>query len=82
MRHYDFPVEYNIPIPEKGDYKRKYSFRLLKQVGMSFLVPCSDEEWRRLSNCLTASIAHASYKTGWRFTMRRIPGGIRVWRIA
>lgn len=81
MKHYDFPIEYDIPLPEKGDYKRRYPWRELKKVGTSFLVPCSEEEAEKLSNSLTRSSNWASYKTGWQFTMRRILGGIRVWRI-
>ena len=81
MRHYDFEVEYNIPIPPKGDYKRRYPFHLLRKVNMSFFVPCDVLECEKLTNSLTRSINHASYKTGWRFTMRRVEEGIRVWRI-
>lgn len=80
MKHCDFPVEYNIPIPPKGDYKRRYSFRALKIVGMSFMVPCEEMDAQKLWNTLTRSASWHSYKTGWVFTMRRIIGGIRIWR--
>ena len=81
MSHCDFRVEYNVPLPPKGDYKRRYPFHLLNRAGMSFIVPCTDDQARQLSNSLTKSIHWASYKTGWRFTMRRVLGGIRIWRI-
>lgn len=79
--HYEFEVEYHIPLPVKGDYRRRYPFRELKQVGCSFMVPCDVLGMEKMWNTLTRSQHWASYKTGWKFTMRRVLGGIRIWRI-
>lgn len=81
LRHYDFPLEYDVPIPPKQDVKRRYPFKALTKKGMSFMVPCDPMDLRKLWNSLTRSAAWASTKTGWKFTMRQILGGIRVWRI-
>ena len=81
MKHLEFPVEYGVPLPSKGDYKRRYPFRELKIVGASFLVPCDDEAIQRLWNSLNRCAHWHGCKTGWKFTLRRILGGIRVWRV-
>ena len=76
-----FEIESNIPVPAIKPGRPKYPFRQLA-VSESFLVPCGDYEKPEAMNSLTSCRAHAQRKTGWKFVMRSVTGGIRVWRIA
>lgn len=82
-------VEANVVIPEYGlGRKRKYPWLQLNPVcgepprGDSFLVECDFGDSERVWNSLTSCRASITYRTGRKFTMRRVHGGIRVWRIA
>ena len=71
----DFKVEKGIPVPPR---QARYPFREMK-VGESFFVPCTDEEKARIQNRLTNSCAKArGFGT---FTVRRVEGGVRAWKI-
>ncbi len=75
-------IERFIPIPTKRGCMAKYPLRKLV-VSESFLVPCDDTAGatQRLYNSLTSCAAGIERSTGYLFTMRRVKGGIRVWRI-
>lgn len=75
----EFPVEHNIPMPPRNDFKRRYSFRKL-HVRDSFLVPCEPCEIDATWNSLTSCKRWATRQTGFTFEMRRVLDGIRVWR--
>ena len=68
-------IEKNIPIPEK---RRTYPLDEL-DIGDSFLVQVPKEEIKSARNKLSASVSNAS-KTGSKFTVRVVDGGLRVWR--
>lgn len=86
--HHPVPVTETIrlekfhQIPGKSGCKAKYPWRLMG-VGTDFLARCGDEpaEIKKKFNSLTSCIANARRQTGFRFRMRRVPGGIRVWRV-
>ena len=75
-----FDIERNVPLPPVKIGKPKYPFQKLA-ISESFLVPCGDYEKPEAMNSLTSCRAHAQRKTGWKFAMRSVKGGIRVWRI-
>lgn len=69
--------EQGIPIPPRkgGSGKpRKYPWHDLA-VGESFLLPKS-------YRCSRGSISQYAWRTGYVFTSRAVPDGVRVWRIA
>ena len=71
----DFKVEKGIPFPR---VRLRYPFREMK-VGDSFFMPCADEEKRRIARRLSSTTSNP--KNGGRFTVRRVEGGVRVWKI-
>lgn len=76
---YQGPIETNVPPPGlKGS--RKYQWDELK-VGQSFLVYCARDEKRRLWDSLTSCRRNAQARTGFRFEMRGVEKGIRIWRM-
>lgn len=75
-----FEIEQGVPIPPRGSGRSvaKYPFRHLK-IGESFFVPCGDaQEAARIRQ----SIANCTpIHRPARFTVRRVEGGVRAWRI-
>jgi hypothetical protein len=73
-------IENGIPIP-KQKRKRKTLYPLADLgVGQSFFVACAPERSRKLITSLGSSAKNQANKTGRRFTLRTVEGGIRVWR--
>ena len=70
----EFKIETGIPIPPPQTGGGRYPWRKMK-VGDSFLVPGKTQKtWNGVS---------AAHKmTGFKFTVRTVEGGVRVWRIA
>jgi hypothetical protein len=75
-----FPVEHGIPIPPRWEFKRRYPFRKL-HVRDSFFVPCEPQELKDRWNSLASSVRWATIQTGFKFAVRQVDGGLRVWRI-
>lgn len=75
------PIQPFIPIPTRGHRPAKYKLRDMI-VSASFLVRCEKNAAviTKLSNSLTSCISSVEKRTGRRFTMRRMDGGIRIWR--
>ena len=70
------------PIKGRGGRKPKYPWRMLGING-NFLVPWyRNEPVQKLWNSLTSCKANAQRKTGFKFELHRVPGGIRVWRVS
>lgn len=78
----DFAVDQYIPIPDSHAGRRKYNWHELNVQG-SFLVRCEDNKVarKRCYNTLTSCKTSAERTTGFKFVLRRWPGGVRVWRI-
>jgi hypothetical protein len=70
-----YAVETNIPIPAPRKPDTRYPFKEL-EVGYSFLVHDGNIRSVR-SRCSQVKLA-----TGHKFTVRKVQGGVRVWRIA
>lgn len=68
-------IEKGVPLPETLSSRRKYKL-LEMEVGDSFLIPgmktCSD---------IGATLRNAALTAGFKFTTRKLPEGVRVWRI-
>jgi hypothetical protein len=75
-----FPIDRGIPLPKRQNGYHKYPFQRMK-VGESFMVACADFETQQLMNSLTSCARWAGFKTGFKFAQRKIPGGVRVWRV-
>lgn len=80
-----YKLQSNVPIPSrvvKTRRKTKYPFEQM-QIGMSFLVPKKDADnnMPRLMARVGAATALAKKKFGFKFTLRRLPDGVRVWRV-
>lgn len=74
-------IETNVPFEaSKGGRKPRYPWKTLAVKG-SFVVRCHSLEVKRVMNGLTSCRAYAQKVTGFRFSMRTIPAGIRVWRV-
>lgn len=75
-------VEDNIPIPVKGNSRRKFKFEKLEKIGQSFLTPCGIADNKRTTNLIYACFHQfeAKYQTGIEITCRAVKGGIRTWR--
>ena len=75
-------IDKNIPIPPAGHSGKRsfYPFREL-EIGDSFLVPYNSEKPYATQTRLTTRAAyHERY--GFKYTTRRTPEGVRVWRVA
>lgn len=70
-----YAIETDIPIPPLRRPDTKYPFKEL-EVGHSFLVRDRSIHSVR-SRCSQVKLA-----TGQKFTVRKVQGGVRVWRIA
>lgn len=81
-------IERNVPIPpahagykwKGGGRPPKYPWRYLK-MGESFLVWCTPAQVIPVMNALTNARSFAEKQTGFKFTMRRVESGIRIWRV-
>ena len=67
----DFKIEKNVPMPERGG--SKYPLTDM-EVGDSFM---SDSR-----TGLAGAIQAQQRKTDWKFKLRTVEGGFRVWRTA
>ena len=77
-------LEQGIPFemgPRKNGRVPKYQFWKM-QVGESFFVPASDSNRHNVRTSLTTCSRHSTRLDGFRFTVRIVDGGIRVWRVA
>lgn len=66
----EFKIEKGVPIPTPVGKKKRYHFESM-EIGDSVF----------LAGKTQATTSHAAKKTGFKFTVRRMDGGIRVWRI-
>lgn len=75
----EYKIEKNIPLPQSS-----MIYPVLKmEVGDSFFIPCADAEYQieggRIRSRLQHEIRHCHPKRT--MSVRRVPGGYRVWRI-
>lgn len=79
-------IEHNIPLPDRSTNNAnatKYPFSLLNP-GDSFLVPlpADTKEANAKRAVISGLMAHHSRKRGTKYASRRLPDGLRVWRIS
>ncbi len=73
-----FKIEDNVPLAPHGNNHSKYPFREMT-VGQSFFVPTEAASY---STVAQAACSAGSLKgDGTRFTIRKVDGGVRVWRL-
>jgi len=73
----EFKIEKGIAIPERKGGTVKYPFEQM-EVGDSFFVPESAEV--RRSNFSNSASSYGK-RTGKKFTVRKVEGGWRCWRV-
>lgn len=80
-----YKLQKNIPIPSRAKTKQartsKYPFAAMK-VNMSFLVPIeeADGNIKRLMARVGAATYSARKTLNFKFALRKMPDGVRVWR--
>lgn len=52
------------------------------EVGDSFLVPCSEEESVKVASRMSGVCSGRRQRHGQKYSVRKVDGGIRVWRSA
>ena len=79
-----FAVESGIPTPLRGKsgHHCKYPYASMK-VGDSFLVPYTNGKHNEadVKRVKAAVYGYAQYNVGYRFSVRSMSNGIRVWRV-
>lgn len=79
-----YKIEANIPIPPpvSGRRRMKYPFDAM-QTGDSFFVSKNETKGdiKKLQNQVGAAAAGARKKFGFKFAMRTLSDGLRIWRI-
>lgn len=71
-----YPIEKNIPMAKtRAQRQRKYPIREMK-VGDSFLVPEKD-----VIKNLSQSVRNVAAEHGHKIAVRKVDGGVRVWRV-
>lgn len=80
-----YKLQSNIPIPPRSnpkERKRKYPFKDM-QVGMSFLVPKKEaaNDIDKLMKRIGPAAHSAGTSLGFKFALRRMSDGVRVWRV-
>ena len=79
-----YPVDHGIPLPPNprlggGRTRQRYPFKLM-EIGDSFLVPYGEEAPEIVRNRAAVSCSKTSADTGYRFELRTLADGIRIWR--
>lgn len=75
------PIETGFVLPAHPQrFHLRYPWKLMN-VGQSFFVRSAEAELKRAWNRMSSNRAQAQRATGYRFAIRRAPGGLRVWRI-
>lgn len=81
-----YAIEKNIPMPKRRSGNAKYQFGEM-EIGDSFYIPSDDEGWRvtrsgvRVHKVAVAASEYGKHHNK-KFTVRSVPEGLRVWRIA
>lgn len=79
-----YKLQDNIPIPPRvvAGRRSKYPFKQMI-IGSSFLVPKKDADGdlKRLMTRMASAAATAEKNFNYKFTLRKLPDGVRVWRI-
>lgn len=71
-------IEKGIPVPAKCAARIKYPLDQM-QPGDSFSVPVVKSEATKLRNSLNSAIKYR-HGNGWKFLIRSVDSGLRVWR--
>ena len=72
----EFKIEKDIPLPDRigSGRARKYPFSRM-EVGDSFFAPVA-------GNRIHSAVSQFSKRTGMKFTVKKVDGGCRVWRLS
>ena len=74
-----YEIEKNVPVAEPwGGYR--YPFKQM-EIGDSFFIP-ADGDLKKTKSSMASRATRYGARTGKRFVVRNVNGGIRVWRVA
>ena len=76
------PIEIDVPLPQ-GKRPSQYLLADL-DLDQSFFIPAASiEEARKIRSRVASAIQQFEQQTSgqWRFTLRTMDGGVRVWRV-
>lgn len=74
-----FEIEKNIPIGRKGGLGRNPIYPFAEMgIGDSFFSACDDVDAKRMCS---AACVYAKNHPGFKFSVRKVDGGYRVWRV-
>lgn len=77
-------IDKNVPVPppqQEDKFKARYPWDVM-EVGDSFLVENEEGKTpRQLMQRLSPGASRQNAKTGKKFTLRIVDGGVRVWRV-
>lgn len=75
--------EPGIPLPEDGRLRARFPFRRMA-IHDSFFVPLTDypgASVTAVSHRVGSAARQAAIKTGFKFSVRKVDGGVRCWRV-
>lgn len=78
----DYPIDRGVPTPRTNhEVKKRYPWDEMR-VGDSFFVPVADgEDYAAVHRRVSASASTRRHRHGGRYTIRRVEGGLRCWRL-
>ena len=78
-------IETGVELPSRGSAIKSELRKTISalDVGQSIMIPCVDEvdALRKTNNRVFICAQRESKQTGHKYTLRKMPGGIRIWRI-
>lgn len=79
----EFKIESDVPLPATRSAGRAetYPWRKL-EIGESFMIPYGDRTPKEASLHASKRAFDAYQRTGRKFSCRRVPEGVRVWRVS
>lgn len=72
-------IDKGIPLPSKSKYDDLYPLKDM-EVGDSFFIAVTDENKTNIRNRLSSAVRNYSRNKSILFSVRKVSGGIRVWR--
>lgn len=80
-----YRIETGVMLPARGSAIKSELRRMVAalDVGQSIMVPCVDDPVaiRKTNNRVFVVAYRETKQTGHKYTLRKMPGGIRIWRI-
>ena len=79
--HLKFEIETSVPFPAPARNVRKYPLSEMA-IGDSFFASAPDSDRGGTQALISATVSAFARRSGKKFTVRQVDGGVRVWRLA